>query len=67
MAKTNRQVFEEVFNRKIESYNSPPACFLCPDEECQKLKCEDCRFYSWWDEEYKEVQDAEARKKKRET
>lgn len=54
---TNREKFEQVFHRRIEMPDTySAACFLCPDEECRKTECDKCRFYKWWNGEFKEAE-----------
>ena len=56
---TNREKFEQVFHRRIEMPDTySAACFLCPDDECKKTECHDCRYQkTWWDEEYGKEED----------
>ena len=50
---TNMEKFMKVFHIDYVDQKAISACFLCPDDECKKTECHDCRYQkTWWNEEY---------------
>lgn len=55
---TNMEKFMKVFHIDYVDQKAISACFLCPDDECKKTECHDCRYQkAWWDEEYGKEED----------
>lgn len=55
---TNMEKFMKVFHIDYVDQKAVSACFLCPDDECKKTECHDCRYQkTWWDEEYGKEED----------
>ena len=50
--------FMKVFHIDYVDQKAISACFLCPDDECKKTECHDCRYQkTWGDEEYGKEED----------
>jgi hypothetical protein len=50
--------YQKLFHIDYVDQKAISACFLCPDDECKKTECHDCRYQkAWWDEEYGKEED----------